>query len=157
MYNSLIEKPQLRPLCHLLLVQYLAFVCIKVCPHLYANANEACKTEANPNECQRVGCLAFTQLNIHPALRMYFSLKYQFQTDSIWLFIEHSPQKRIMFAAPRLHVHINISLIPSCLIRRSCTDVDAALYFTSHMVTFLVCLALFVASVKTILSNGLSV
>ncbi len=31
---------------------------LKVCPHLYANANGACGTEANPNKCQKVVCLA---------------------------------------------------------------------------------------------------
>ncbi len=31
----------------------------KLCAHLYANANEACGTEANQNECQKVVCLAF--------------------------------------------------------------------------------------------------
>ncbi len=50
--------------------------CLQVCPHLYAIANEAYGTEANPNECQKVVCLAFAWLNIHPALRTYFSFKY---------------------------------------------------------------------------------
>ncbi len=28
-------------------------------PHLYANANKACGTEANANKCQKVACSAF--------------------------------------------------------------------------------------------------
>ncbi len=32
---------------------------LKVCPHLYANANETCGTKANQNECQKVVCLVF--------------------------------------------------------------------------------------------------
>ncbi len=59
---------------------------LKVCPYLYTNANEACGSEASPNECQKVVCLAFAQLNLCPALRTYFSLKYRFQTDRVWLF-----------------------------------------------------------------------
>ncbi len=35
----------------------------------------------------------------------------------------------MLFAAPWLHVHINISLISTCLIQYLCTDVDAALDF----------------------------
>ncbi len=31
---------------------------LEVCPHLYANVNEACGTEANSNECQKMVCLA---------------------------------------------------------------------------------------------------
>ncbi len=42
---------------------------IEVCPHLYANANEVCGTEAYLNKCQKVVCLVLTQLNVHPALR----------------------------------------------------------------------------------------
>ncbi len=37
-----------------------------------------------------------------------------------------SPHKRMLFAAPRLYIHINISLISAYLIRHSRTDVDAA-------------------------------
>ncbi len=33
----------------------------------------------------------------------------------------------MLFAAPRLYVHINISLISPCLVRHLCTDVNAAL------------------------------
>ncbi len=98
---------------------------IQVCPHLYTNANEAHGTEANLNECQKVVCLTFTCLNIRPALRMYFSLTYWLQTDSVRLFTEGSLHKQILFAAPRLLVYINISLISTCLIRHSRTDVDA--------------------------------
>ncbi len=79
---------------------------VKIRPHLYANTNEACGTEANPNECQKVFCLAFALLNRHAALRTYFFLKYQLQTNSVWLFTEHLPQKWMMFSAPRLQVHI---------------------------------------------------
>ncbi len=63
---------------------------LKVCPYLYANANEACKIEANLNECQKVVYLAFANLNVCPALRTYFSLKYRLQLDIVWLFTEHS-------------------------------------------------------------------
>ncbi len=58
---------------------------------------------------------------------MHFSLKYQLQTDSVRLFTEHSPHKRMRFTAPWLHIHINISLISTCLIQHLRTDVDAAL------------------------------
>ncbi len=47
--------------------------------------------------------------------------------DSVQLFTEHFLHKRMLFAAPRLHVHINISLISACLIQHSRTDVNAAL------------------------------
>ncbi len=62
---------------------------------------------------------------------MYFSLKYQLQTDSVWLFAECLPHKWMLFAAPRLHVHINITLIYACFIQHLCTDVDTALLDTS--------------------------
>ncbi len=59
---------------------------IKVRTHLYVNTNEACGTEVNLNECQKVVCLAFTYLNAHPASQTNFSLKYRLQMDSIQLF-----------------------------------------------------------------------
>ncbi len=37
--------------------------------------------------------------------------------DSIHWFTKHSPQERMLFAPPRLRVHINISVISACLIR----------------------------------------
>ncbi len=57
-------------------------------------------------------------------LQTYFSLKYRLQTDSVRLFPERSPHKRMLFSAPRLHVHINISLIFAHLMWHLCTDVD---------------------------------
>ncbi len=65
---------------------------------------------------QKLVSLKFVYLKICSALQMYFSLKYQLQTDSIWLFTEISPHKRILIAVPRLDIHINISLISTCLI-----------------------------------------
>ncbi len=97
-----------------------------VYPHLYMNANDACGTEAKTNECQKMVCLEFAKLNIHLALRTYFPLKYRLQTDSIRLFTERSPHKRMLFTAPWIHVHINISLNFASLIRHLRTDVDAA-------------------------------
>ncbi len=44
-------------------------------------------------------------------------LKYWLQMDRVRLFTEHSLFKQMLFAAPRLRVHINISLIFACLIR----------------------------------------
>ncbi len=105
---------------------------VKVCPHLYANANEACGTEANQNKCQKVVCLAFAYLNVRSALRTYFSLKYRLQIDSIWLFTECSPHNRMLFATPWVHVHNNIFLIYICLIRHSRIDVDAALHISER-------------------------
>ncbi len=94
--------------------------------HLYVNANEACRTETNPNECQKMVRLAFTYLNVHPALRTYFSLKYQLQTDSVRLFTKCSSHKQMLFVVPQLHIRISISIISACLIWHSRTDVDAA-------------------------------
>ncbi len=82
---------------------FFPFESLKVCPQLYANANETCRTEANPNECQKVVCLAsaeLNELNVWPALWTYFSLKYRLQTDSVGLFIKCSLHKWMMFNAP---------------------------------------------------------
>ncbi len=64
-------------------------------------------------------------------LRTYFSLNCQLQTDSIRLFMECLPHKRMLFSAPQLHVHINISFVFARLIWYSCTDVNTALNFSS--------------------------
>ncbi len=86
---------------------------VKAHPHLYVNANKACRTEGNANECQKVACSAFAaQANeqvfrwsfvgcsneytsISVWLWTYFSLKYGLQTDSVCLFAKHIPHKRI--------------------------------------------------------------
>ncbi len=47
---------------------------------------------------------------VRPTLRMYFSLKYWLQTDSVQLFTECLSHKQMLFAVLRLYVHINISL-----------------------------------------------
>ncbi len=73
--------------------------------------------QTNVPYVQKVVYLSFASLNLHPALRMYFSLKYRLQMDSVWMFTECSPYKRILFATPRLHIRINISIISICLIR----------------------------------------
>ncbi len=39
-------------------------------------------------------------------LRTYFSFKYWLQTDSVCLFVEHTPHKRMKGNAVRLHIHI---------------------------------------------------
>ncbi len=106
--------------------KFVSVISVKVCPHLYANANKVCGTVANPNEYQKVVCLAFASLNICAALRTYFSLKYRLQTDNVRLFTKCSPHKRMLFAALRLHVHINISLNSACFIQHSHTEVDMA-------------------------------
>ncbi len=81
-----------------------AHVCILMAhPHLYANANKACGTEANAKECQKVACSAFTAQANEQAfhwsfvgcpnecistsvwLWTYFSLKYRLQMDGIRL------------------------------------------------------------------------
>ncbi len=45
---------------HPLNVIHAVCECVKVCSPLYVNTNEACRTEANRNECQKVVCLAFS-------------------------------------------------------------------------------------------------
>ncbi len=47
--------------------------------------------------------------------------------DSVWLFTERFLRKQMLFAAPRLPIQINISLISACLTRHLCTDVDVRL------------------------------
>ncbi len=73
------------------------------------------RTRTNAPYVQKVVWLAFAELNVHPALRTYFFEDW-LQTDTIQLFTECSLHKRMLFLAPRLHVHINISHISSCLI-----------------------------------------
>ncbi len=97
---------------------------IKARPHLYANTNAACGTEANANECQKVACSAFAAQANEQAFRWlfvgcpnectstsvwlqtYFSLKYRLQMDSVRLFAEHMPHKQMKANAVHLHVHI---------------------------------------------------
>ncbi len=99
-------------------------ISVKVCPHLYANANKACRSEANANECQIGACSAFaTQANeqvfrwsfvgcpneytsTSVRLRTYFSLKYRLQMDSVRLLVEHTPHKQMKANAVCLHVYI---------------------------------------------------
>ncbi len=75
-----------------------------------------CTNEANPNECWKWFVWCLTSLNVYPALRTYFSLKYQLQINTVWLFTEHSPHKQMLFALPQPHIHINISHISTCLV-----------------------------------------
>ncbi len=97
---------------------------VKARPDLYTYANKAYRTEANANECQKVSCSAFVAQANEQAfcwsfvgcsneytstsvwLRMYFSLKYQLQTDSVRLFAKHTPHKRMKVNAVCLHIHI---------------------------------------------------
>ncbi len=53
---------------------------------------------------------------------------FEVPTSNRWvrLFTEHSPHKRMLFVAPRLHVHTKIFLIFTSLVRHLHTDVDAA-------------------------------
>ncbi len=128
---------------------------LKACPHLYANANKACGMGANANECQKVACSAFgTQVNEQAfrwlfigcpneymstsvQLRTYFSLKYRLQMDSVCLFAEHTPHKRMLFAHTstlcvlhafshlfRVRIQMWARLYASILIvqRQSCTN-----------------------------------
>ncbi len=60
-------------------------------------------------------------------LRTYFSLKYRLQTDSVHLFIEHTPHKRMKVNAVRLYVHIMHFVCVFAFISHSRTDMDAAL------------------------------
>ncbi len=117
---------------------------VKVRPHLYANANKACGTEANANDCQKVACSAFTaQANeqvfcwlfigclndctsTSVRWRTYFSLKYRLQTDSVRLFAEDTPHMRMKMNAVRLHVHITHFACVFTFVSHSCTDVDVA-------------------------------
>ncbi len=114
-------------------------------PRLYANTNKACGIETNANECQRVACSAFvTQANEQAFrwlfvgcpnecmstsvwLQTYFSLKYRLQTDSVRLFAEHTPHKRMKANAVRLHVHILRFACVFAFVSHSHTDVDATL------------------------------
>ncbi len=117
---------------------------LKAHPHLYAGANKACETEANANKCQKVACSAFTaQANEQTfrwsfvgcpnectstsvQLRTYFSLKYRLQMDSVRLFAEHTPHKRMKTNAVRQHIHIIHSACVFVFVLHSCTNVDAA-------------------------------
>ncbi len=72
------------------------------------------QTRTNASYVKKVVYLAFASLNVRPALQMYFSLKCRLQTDSIRLFSKCWPHKWMLFAAPRLHIYINIS---TCLVR----------------------------------------
>ncbi len=117
------------------------FTTVKAHPHLYANANKACGTKANANECQKVAYSAFAAQANEQAfhwsfvgcpneytstlvwLRTYFSLKYRLQTDSIHLFtnIHHISEWRQMLFA------YMTTLCVSCAFSHLRTDVDAAL------------------------------
>ncbi len=64
------------------------------------------------------------RLDIHLGLPTYFSLKYWLQMNSVRLFTKCSPHKQMLFPAPWLHIHINISFISARLIRHSRTGVE---------------------------------
>ncbi len=69
---------------------------LKPGPHLYANANEALVTEANPNECPicaKCGLFCVRQVKHMPTIVNLFSLKCRLQMDSVRLFTECSPPK----------------------------------------------------------------
>ncbi len=97
-------------------------------------STSVCKCERDmqnwgePEQMPKSGLFGVCLVKHTSALRTYFSLKYRLQTDSIRLFTEYSPHKQMLFAALRLHDHINISLIFACLIRHLRTDVDTALH-----------------------------
>ncbi len=124
---------------------------VKARPHLYANANKACGTEVNVNECQKVACSVFaTQANKQAFrwlfvccpnectltsvwLRTYFSLKYRLQTDSVCLFAKLTLHKLMKANAVHLHIHIMRFTFLLC----SRADVDVALgYFAFSRVGY---------------------
>ncbi len=80
-----------------------------------------------PERMPKSGLYGICLVKWTPSTANVLSLKYRLQTDSIWLFTKRSPHKQMLFAAPRLHIHINISPISACLIWHSRTDVDIAL------------------------------
>ncbi len=109
------------------------------------NANKTCGTEANANECQKIACSVFVaQANKHAFhwlfvgcpnectstsvwLRTNFSLKYRLHTDSVRLFTEHTPHKRMKANAVHLQVHIMCFACVFAFVSHSRTDVDSAL------------------------------
>ncbi len=122
---------------------------LKAPPHLYAN--KAWGTEANANECQQVACSTFAaKVNEQAScwffigcpnectstsvwLGMYFSLKCQLQTDSVRLFAEHTPHKRMKVNAVRLHVYIMLFACVFVFVSHSRTDVDVAWHQASKV------------------------
>ncbi len=59
---------------------------LKARPHLYANANKACRTEANANECQKVACSAFTtQANEQAFYWLFVGCPNECTSASVWL------------------------------------------------------------------------
>ncbi len=77
------------------------------------------QTKANPNECPicaKSGLFGIRLVKRMPSIVNVFFFEVPTQMESIQLFTKCPPHKRILFAAPWLHVHINISLIPMCLI-----------------------------------------
>ncbi len=59
-------------------------------------------------------------------VRIYFSLKYRLQMDSVRLFAKHMPHKRMKANAVRLHVHIMRFMFIFAFVPHSHTDVGAA-------------------------------
>ncbi len=45
---------------------------LKVCPHLYANTNEACGTRPNPNKCQKKGLFGICLVKRMPTIANVF-------------------------------------------------------------------------------------
>ncbi len=81
-----------------------------------------------PEQMSKSGLFGIRLVKHTPSIADVFSLKYRLEVDSIRLFTEHSSHKRMLFAALLLHVHINISLISTCIIRHLRTDVDTAFH-----------------------------
>ncbi len=129
----------------------------KARPHLYANANKACGTEANANECQKVACSAFvTQANEQEfrwlfvgcpnkctstsvRLQTYFSLKYRLQTDSNRLLAKHTPHKWMKVNAVRLHVHIMCFVCVFAFTYRCGHGLEEASFIIKHYFHLKVC------------------
>ncbi len=93
-FHSTTLAPQVRVEClffgfFINLLHNSTLTLLKAHPHLYTNANKACGTEANANECQKVACLAFaTQANEEV-------FRWSFCWLPEWMYIHHYDYKRI--------------------------------------------------------------
>ncbi len=114
----------------------IQYNCFKPGPHLYANANEACGTEANSNECSvhaKSGLFGIRLIKHTPSIVNIFFFEVPTPKRKCSAVHQRSPYKRMLFAAPWLQVHINISLISARLIH-----IRVQMWTRLHMHTFAV-------------------
>ncbi len=74
----------------------LSGFCIKAHPHLYANANKACGTEANANKCQKDACSAFAaQVNKQAFCWLFVGCPNECTSTSVWWWTYFSLKYRL--------------------------------------------------------------